>query len=131
MKRKTGYRIITLLIPVLCLIIFLEKDVFLSLASNFPPCILLSTIHLYCPACGNTRSVMALLNLDLVSALHYNIVPPILLLLSLAAYFELATYSFGHHIKVLPRKLKVYLIGIGLIYLYLLIRNFIPQLTPQ
>lgn len=130
MKNKTGYKIITLLIPFLCLVIYFGRNILLSLVANFPPCILLSTFHLYCPACGNTRSVAALLHLDILSAFHYNIVPPILLLLSLAAYFELATFSFGRQIKILPRKLRVYLIGIGLIYLYLILRNFIPQLAP-
>jgi hypothetical protein len=130
MKNKTNYKIITLLIPVLRLAIVLLKDVLLTLVGYFPPCILYSNFHLYCPACGNTRSVAALLNLDLLSAIHYNIVPPILLFLSLAAYIELATYSFGHHIKILPRKLWIYLMGIGFIFLYLLIRNFVPQLAP-
>jgi hypothetical protein len=130
MKNKSYYKIITLLIPLLCLTTLFFKNAILSVTEHFPPCILFSTLHLYCPACGNTRSVIALLNFDLLSALHYNIVPPILLFLCIAAYIELASYSYGRHIRILPRKLKVYLIGIGLIFVYLILRNFIPQLAP-
>ena len=130
MKKKTGYKLLTLLLPILCLTAYLLKDSLITAAYHFPPCILYSTFHLYCPACGNTRSVIALLNLDFASAFRYNIVPPILLLLALAAYIELALYSFGHPVKILPRKLKFYLIGIAVIYFYMLLRNVIPQLAP-
>jgi hypothetical protein len=62
--------------------------------------------------------------------LRFNIVPFISILLLSAAYIELATYSFGKHVRVLPRKLNIYLIGIVLLVFYYIIRNFIPYLTP-
>lgn len=128
--KKTREKIFTILIPVTLLILYLLKDGFFSLLSHLPPCFLYSNFHLYCPACGNTRSISALLQGNLITALSYNIVPFIVLLIAFAGYIELASYSFGTHKRILPRKLSVYIILIIIVFLYLLLRNLIPFLSP-
>lgn len=130
MKKKTIPQLVTILIPMIILLLFLSKKYLLKIAFLLPSCIFYSTFHLYCPACGNTRSVAALLYGDILSSLRYNIIPILLSLLLLLVYIEFATYSFGKHKRILPRSLRFYLVGIGLIVLYLIIRNFIPYLTP-
>lgn len=128
--KNTKAKIFTVLIPILLLVLYIIKDSFFSLLYLLPPCFLYSHFHLYCPGCGNTRSVAALLRGDLLTALKYNIVPFLVLIIAIAGYIELATYSFGKPIKILPRKLIVYLILIALVFLYLIVRNFIPALAP-
>lgn len=39
---------------------------------KLPYCLTHQLFHLYCPLCGGTRAVSALLRLDVVSALRYN-----------------------------------------------------------
>ena len=39
---------------------------------RLPYCLTHELFHLYCPLCGGTRAVAALLRLDIVSALRYN-----------------------------------------------------------
>ena len=39
---------------------------------RLPYCLTHDLFHLYCPLCGGTRSVLALLRLDIVSALKFN-----------------------------------------------------------
>jgi hypothetical protein len=128
--KKTRVKIITILIPVSLFMFYLLKDSLFSLLSLLPPCFLYSHFHLYCPACGNTRSLSALLQGDLLKALSYNVVPILVLLIAFAGYIELATYSFGTHRRLLPRRLSVYIILIILVFLYLLLRNFVPFLSP-
>jgi hypothetical protein len=130
LKKKTVPKLITILIPMIILLLFAAKGYILNIVFNLPPCIFYSTFHLYCPACGNTRSVNALLYGDILTSLRYNIIPILLFLLLFLVYIEFATYSFGKQKRILPRRLSFYLIGIGLIVLYLIIRNFIPYLTP-
>jgi hypothetical protein len=130
MNHKTRNQIITLLLPVAGLFLFLMKDLLLGIVPYFPACILYSRLHLLCPACGNTRSTTALLQGELMASLHYNIVPPLLLFLAVIAYIEFASYSFGRHIRLLPRRLSFYLILIALLIVYFVVRNLYPPLAP-
>jgi len=130
MKNRTGLKIITILIPVLIVLIFLLQRFILAIVPLFPPCLFYSIFHLYCPGCGNTRSVIAILHGDLLSSLRYNTIPLLLLIIMFLGYIELASYSFGRYLRILPRKLSIYLVGIAFIVLYLIVRNFIPYLTP-
>lgn len=131
MKRKAliPYKAVTILLPLLLLVILIAKDFLFQLAGKLPLCPVYTHLHLYCPACGNTRCVKALLNGDLITAIRYNISPIVFGFFLLLAYLELATYSFGHHIKLLPRKLHYYIIVLLLLILYVGLRNFIPFMT--
>ncbi len=129
-KSRTHLKILTILLPIAILILFLMQNYILAFIPFLPTCFVYSTFDLYCPACGNTRSVMALFDGDLLTSLRYNIIPLLLLLLLFLAYLELAFYSFGKDIRILPRKLSFYLTLIALIVVYLILRNFIPYLTP-
>ena len=130
MSNRTISKIATILLPVAAIILYLIKDSILALVPFLPSCYFNSLFHLYCPSCGNTRSVTALLQGDLLKSLRFNIVPILMFLLLLLAYIEIAAYSFGKKIKVVPRKLSFYLVLIALLVFYWVIRNFIPYLTP-
>jgi len=57
--------------------------------SFYPQCPFLRYLHVYCPGCGATRALSALMHLRVTDALHYNaffvLLAPVLL-----AYFALA-----------------------------------------
>lgn len=130
MKNKTLYKASTILIPIIIFVLYLLHGFILKLMTFLPPCSFYSMYHLYCPSCGNTRSVTALLRGDILTSLRFNIVPIILSILSFIAYIELATYSFGKHIRLFPRSLRFHITLISILILYMIIRNFIPYLTP-
>ncbi|HWT27763.1 MAG TPA: DUF2752 domain-containing protein [Mobilitalea sp.] len=131
MIRRTRYQIITLTIPLFAVLVYLLKNEFLTFLTLLPACPFYKLLHFYCPACGNTRSVKALLRGDLLSSLRYNIVPVIVLIFSLCAYIELAAYSFGKPVHIISRKRSFYIIGLILIMIYVILRNFIPFLAPS
>ena len=60
----------------------------------YPQCPIFRYLHLYCPGCGATRAVAALLHLRVTEALHYNalvvLVAPLLI-----AYFAVAYWKAG------------------------------------
>ena len=130
-SNKIVPKLITILLPLTALLPILFRDHFLNLVLPYlPSCYFYRFYHLYCPSCGNTRSVIALLHGDVLSSLRFNIVPLILFLIILLSYIELATYSFGTQIRLLPRKLSFYLILIACLISYWIVRNFVPYLTP-
>lgn len=124
------YKAATILLPIVALILYYTQDFFIALISLLPACPIYAHFHLYCPACGNTRCVKALLRGDILTALRFNITPVIFGIFILLGYLEMAFNSFGRRIYLLPRKLSFYIIIIILLVLYLIIRNFIPYLTP-
>jgi hypothetical protein len=130
MKKNKRNRIITIALPMMGILILLMKEHILALIPYIPSCFLYSRLHLYCPACGNTRSVTALLHGDLIASLQYNITPLLVLFLAVAAYLEFAFTSFGKPIKLLPRRLWFYLVLITLMIVYYLARNLSPALAP-
>lgn len=127
---RTTFKIITVTIPLIAIGLFIFQNSIFELLFRIPPCPFYRMFHLYCPACGNTRSVTAFLNGHFLSALRYNISPILFFILFVCAYIEFASYNFGHPIRILPRKGLFYITGASLLVAYILIRNFVPFLTP-
>lgn len=130
MRNNKTNRIIVITLPIAGILFILMKNYIFILTSYIPPCFLYSQLHLYCPACGNTRSVAALLQGDLMTSLRYNISPALALLFLVIAYIEYAFTSFGKPIKLLSRRLWPYLVLISLLVLYYIARNLSPVLAP-
>lgn len=123
---KLRNKSITIALPFLVFLLVLLRDEYISLLRLFPLCPFYKAYHLYCPACGNTRSTIALLNGDLLLSLRYNIIPFLFALFATGAYLEYAFRSFGRKVIILPRKGSFYIVGLIFFLLYLIIRNFIP-----
>lgn len=130
MKKRMLCTIVTILVPISVLILYSMQDFLISWVTGLRPCLFYSIYHLYCPSCGNTRSVIALLHGDIGSSLRFNIEIPILTILGVLGYIELAACSFGKQIRLLPRKTGFYICLIFFMFLYWIVRNFIPYLTP-
>ena len=119
-------RIFVLAAPILgviCAVLF-QNDL-TQWAEKFPQCPFYRVTGLLCPACGNTRSVLALLRLDIVSALQYNITPPIIAVLGILLYAEMAARVFGKRLRLVPRSNVFLGAAVGGILLYYLLRNWI------
>src|SRR5260370_7222602 len=69
----------------------------------YPQCPIFRYLHVYCPGCGATRALAALLHLRIAEALHYNslvvMLAPVLL-----PYFRVSSWkSQRHDIFICPR----------------------------
>ena len=114
--------------PLLAAAVFLFRGALVNFW--FPPCPVRTKTGLYCPGCGNTRSVHALLQLDFAAALRNNVTVPFLCLLFLLFYIETAAGLFGRELHLLPRKGAFWYTVLALFGVYFVVRNFIPALQP-
>lgn len=129
MKLKKALRISFLILPIpLVFFLFLLKEQIAKYTQTIQECIFHKITGFNCPACGNTRSVFALMDGDIVNSLYFNITPIFLILVILCFYIENVFALFNKKIIVFPRDDKVLYIFTGFFILYYAARNFIPFL---
>jgi len=106
-------------------LVYIFRAALYRLGTTFPACPSYTFFDIYCPGCGNTRSVQHFLKGDILGSLKYNIVPIFGMLIGSLAYIELISFVFGKHIKIIPRSRKFWIIIIIGFSLYFIIRNFV------
>lgn len=89
-------------------------------------CTTVELFHLYCPGCGGTRAVFALLRLDFVSMIKYNPILPMAILVygyyNVRAFVEIKRNNEEYFIK--NKHLLIYVV-IALGFVYFLVRNIL------
>ncbi len=128
-RKKLTAGVAAIFLPILTLLFFLYRDFFIISSKYFPECSFYRQTGYLCPACGNTRSVTALLHGDILNSLGYNITPLLLLTFAAAFYIELVACAFGVKMLIIPRNYRFLTAVLTALPLYYLFRNFIPFLT--
>lgn len=85
---------------------------------------------LYCPGCGGTRSLTALMHGHPLLALHENPATPLLLVFLLLVYTEHAAGLFGREWRLYPRSRAFWFTLLGIHLVWSVLRNFVPVLMP-
>ena len=116
--------------PAAALLIYIFKDLILSLSKYLPECWILKLTGFYCPGCGNTRSVRALLRGDIIASLRSNIAIPLILVLLFLLYIEFLFDICGKKVRLLPRKLSFWMVLLFVMFVYYAVRNFCIGLAP-
>lgn len=112
----------------LCLVGIVILFVLLSqlfMAMDFK-CAFASSLFMYCPGCGGTRAVYSLLHLDFLSALKYNIIVPLMLVLYI--YFNISaiiSLKKGDDTLFTKSRLIPIYIFVGAIIVNFIVRNIL------
>lgn len=94
------------------------------------PCFFNLLTGLWCPGCGGTRSLNALMNGDILKSLHYNSAVILILIILILLYIQQILKINGSSKKILLSGEKPVIIITIIMLLYYIIRNFIPFLKP-
>ncbi len=116
--------------PAAAMLLFIFRKLILKLSYFSPKCWFKTVTGYYCPGCGNTRSVRALLKGNVIESIHNNITPLLLLTLLVMLYAELVLSVFGKDVRLLPRKFPFWMAVIGTMMAYYVVRNFFAPIAP-
>ena len=95
------------------------------------PCPSYTLLHIFCPGCGSTRAVSALLHGDFLLALRQNLAVPVMLLLAVLYYLEFALKVWGVRFRFPLLHNKVFIAALFAFWLiYAIVRNFVPAIAP-
>ncbi len=128
--KKTIQVVAIISVPCIVLTLATKVDSINDFSASIPKCFFNKITGLYCPACGNTRSTIALLHGDVLLSIRENITIPFLAFLLLSFYIELIFSFFNKRIKIVPRSnvfLAICIIGF---LLYFILRNIYPSIAP-
>lgn len=101
-----------------------------KIAPYWPPCLLWITTGFYCPFCGMTRSLRALLKLRPLTALRCNPLLPLVIFTGFLRLLELLLAQTGRQKKIIPRSKPFWLTVSGMILCFLILRNWVPCFAP-
>lgn len=122
--------IIAVSAPIIVILLFVFRDFIMSLAPVLGECTFHKMTGLWCPGCGNTRSVNAMLHGHFLLAIRNNITLPFIAVALCGFYIELIFDIFGKKVKILTRKAWVWWTILVLFGVYFIARNFIPAIAP-
>ena len=132
MKRyKTYQKVLVILLPFVSVAALWLLARFVLKHVMLPECQFYKWTGLYCPGCGDTRAVIALMNGDVLLSLRQNALIIALLLLGIAMYAELLLkVVFEKKFKSPVFNLKFLVIFLILFSVYAVVRNFVPAIAP-
>ncbi|MBQ9869762.1 MAG: DUF2752 domain-containing protein [Ruminococcus sp.] len=118
----------SILLAVLTAFIFRSK--ISELARTFPECRFHKLTGLLCPACGNTRSALCLLEGNIVDSFGYNAVIPIGAFILFLFWLQCVFSAFNKNIRLLTKSRIFWTTMLCTFILYLFLRNFFKFLSP-
>ena len=130
-RYKTYQKVLVILLPFVSAAVSLPLVNFALKYIMLPECQFYNWTGLYCPGCGATRAVIALMSGDILLSLRQNALIVVLLLVALALYIELLLkVVFEKRFKSPVLNLKFLWIFLIVFAIYSVVRNFIPAIAP-
>lgn len=129
-KPNRTYKLLVCFLPVAIIVLGYFTARFVIDNFTLPECFFLKLTGCYCPGCGNTRAVIALVNGDIFLSIRQNPIIIIMLFTAVLLYSEVVVRAFGK-IWRSPIRNYYYLYGVmAVLGIFYVLRNFIPMLAP-
>jgi len=125
MKLKLKKAVLVFIPFILVIVYLFVKENLNEIVNSLPRCFILSDFGIYCPGCGNTRCIAALINLDILSAIRYNPFMFGVILCAILCYIErFADVFFRAKILLIPRKPAFWVVVTIFLVIFYVLRMF-------
>ncbi|MBQ0098553.1 MAG: DUF2752 domain-containing protein [Oscillospiraceae bacterium] len=127
---KTFLKILIIISPVVLFVLAYFGAKFFDAHDSHSTCITLTLFGFYCPACGMTRSVIALMNGDILLSIRQNAMVLVFALLYAVFYIWYILRFFNVKFYLFLQNEWFWYILIIVWFIYGISRNFIPPIAP-
>lgn len=127
---NTYQKILVLILPFASLFLCYLICIFAFKYISLPPCYIHHFTGLYCPGCGATRAVYALVNGDILLSLRQNAFLAVGIVIVLILYIQFVLRAFGKKINTFINMQGFIWIMFALLIVYTILRNIFPALAP-
>lgn len=127
---KTVLKILIIISPVVLFVLAYFGAKFFDAHDSHSTCITLTLFGFYCPACGMTRSVIALMNGDILLSIRQNAMVLVFALLYAVFYIWYILRLFNVKFYLFLQNEWFWYILIIVWFIYGISRNFIPPIAP-
>ena len=129
-KYKAYHKILVCISPFILFAILYFTARFVIENCTLPPCFTYYAFSIQCPGCGITRSIIALVNGDILLSIRQNVYVLLIIVIGLMFYIEFALKIFGKKFRFPIHKDKCLYALLIFTILYTVLRNIFPVLAP-
>lgn len=130
-KLRTYQKIILIIVPLLLPVaVYLIANLLADSSKYLPPCFSYTFLRVYCPGCGATRSVLALLDGNILLSIRQNPLVVFSILLYIWLYIELLFRLFFEKPPFTILKDKFLWWFLAVLVVWTVLRNIFPVLAP-
>lgn len=124
-------KIIIVLLPFIIIpLVYIGASIYRKYSILVFPCPIRTFWGIYCPGCGGTRCMYALLKGNIIRALRCNVLFVTAMLLAVLFWLETLFSLVGKSVKLIPRSRTFIIAASGIAVAYIILRNFIPIIAP-
>ena len=127
---KTYQKVLVCILPFVAVTVLYFVSLYVIDNITFPECTFHKFTGMYCPGCGDTRAVIALVHGDILLSMRQNVLVVVIIVSLIILYIELVFRAFGKKIRS-PIRNYYFLVGVLIfVAVYTVARNIFPVIAP-
>lgn len=127
---KTKKIAVVSILPCVVLFLFSFRFFLKGLANYLPPCMWYTLYGICCPGCGMTRAMLAILDGNVLLSLRENAFFVFCMIAIVLVYLQCVFRVFSRKVCFFSKNILFWVMVAIAFIMYVVLRNFIPEIAP-